>query len=132
MSTTSMRFRVGDLVRLVVVWVICAFALEVTSWVLPNLSAPTFWAWLAATAIAAVAGLFLRPVLVAVSARIGWVMVILTGLLGQALVVYLSFQLVSSIQSNFASAFISAWVVALVSLVLSFILTAGNDDAYAA
>ena len=132
MSTTSMRFRVGDLVRLVAVWVICAFALEVTSWVLPDLSAPTFWAWLAATAIAAVAGLFVRPVLVAVSARIGWLMVILTGLLGQALVVYLSFQLVSSIQSNFSSAFISAWVVALVSLVLSFIFTAGDDDAYAA
>ena len=132
MSLTTMRFRIGDLVRLVVVWVICAFALQVTAWVLPNLSAPTFWAWLAATAIAAVAGLFVRPVLVAVSARIGWVMVILTGLLGQALVVYLSFQLVSSIQSNFTSAFISAWVVALVSLLLSFLLTAGNDDAYAA
>ncbi len=132
MSLTTMRFRVGDLVRLVVVWVICAFALQVTAWVLPNLSAPTFWAWLAATAVAAVAGLFVRPVLVAVSARIGWVMVILTGLLGQALVVYLSFQLVSSIQSNFTSAFISAWVVALVSLLLSFLLTAGNDDAYAA
>ncbi|MFZ2015503.1 MAG: phage holin family protein [Nocardioides sp.] len=132
MSLTTMRFRVGDLVRLVVVWVICAFALQVTAWVLPNLSAPTFGAWLAATAIAAVAGLFVRPVLVAVSARIGWVMVILTGLLGQALVVYLSFQLVSGIQSTFTSAFISAWVVALVSLLLSFLLTAGNDDAYAA
>jgi uncharacterized membrane protein YvlD (DUF360 family) len=132
MSTTSMRFRIGDLVRLVVVWVVCAFALEVTSWVLPNLSAPTFWAWFAATAVAAVAGLVVRPVLVAVSARIGWVMVILTGLLGQAIVVYLSFQIVDTIKTTFLSAFIAAWVVALVSLVLSFILTAGNDDAYAA
>jgi len=132
MSLATMRFRIGDVVRLVVVWVVCAFALQVTSWVLPHLSAPTFWDWLAATAIAAIAGLFVRPVLVAVSARIGWLVVILTGLLGQALVVYLSFQLVSGITSTFWSAFIAAWVVALVSLALSFVLTAGNDDAYAA
>jgi uncharacterized membrane protein YvlD (DUF360 family) len=127
-----MRFRNGDLVRLVVVWVVSAFALQITDWLLPDLSAPSFWAWLAATAIAAVVGLFVRPVLVAVSARIGWVMVVLTGLLGQALIIYVSFQLVPGISSTFLSAFVAAWVVALVSLAMSYLLTAGNDDAYAA
>jgi uncharacterized membrane protein YvlD (DUF360 family) len=129
---STMSFRIGDLVRLVVVWVVSALTLEVTALVLPDLSAPSVWAWFAATAIAAVAGLFVRPVLVAVSARIGWVMVVLAGLLGQALILYLSFRLVPTIEETFLSAFIAAWVVALVSLVLSFVLTAGNDDAYAA
>ena len=132
MSMTSLRFRIGDVVRLVVVWVVCAFALEITALVLPNLSAPSFWSWFAATAVAAVAGLLIRPVLVAVSARIGWIVVMLAGFLGQALILYFSFRLVPGIDETFLSAFIAAWVVALVSLVLSFLLTAGNDDAYAA
>jgi len=129
---STLTFRTGDLVRLVVVWVGSALTLEVTALVLPDLSAPSVWAWFAATAIAAVAGLFVRPVLVAVSARIGWVMVVLAGLLGQALVLYISFRLVPGIDETFLSAFIAAWVVSLVSLLLSFLLTAGNDDAYAA
>jgi uncharacterized membrane protein YvlD (DUF360 family) len=126
------RFRTGDFIRLVVVWVACALTLELTALVLSDLSAPSVWSWFAATAVAAVAGLFIRPVLVAVSARIGWVVVVLVGLLGQALIFYISFRVVPGIDETFLSAFIAAWVVALVSLVMSFILTAGNDDAYAA
>jgi uncharacterized membrane protein YvlD (DUF360 family) len=129
---STMSFRSGDLVRLVVVWVISALTLEVTALVLPDLSAPSTWSWFAATAIAAVAGLLIRPALVAVSARIGWIAVVLAGLLGQALILYISLRLVPGIDETFWSAFIAAWVIALVSLVLSFVLTAGNDDAYAA
>jgi uncharacterized membrane protein YvlD (DUF360 family) len=125
-------FRIGDLVRLVVVWVLTALVLDLTAKILPDLSAPSIWPWFAASAVAAIVGLFVRPVLVAVSARVGWVMVVLAGLLGQALIVYVSFLVVPTIQSTLLSAFIASWIVAFVSLVLSWLLTAGNDDAYAA
>jgi len=128
----SWKFRPGDVVRLVAVWVICAVTLELTALVLPDLSAPSVWSWFVATAVAAVAGLLIRPALVAVSARIGWIAVVLAGFFGQALILYLSLRLVPGIDETFWSAFIAAWVIALVSLVLSFVLTAGNDDAYAA
>ena len=104
---------------LVVVWVISAFALEVTAWVLPNLSAPTFWAWLAATAIAAVAGPVrppgaggdLRP------DRLGHGdpdRPVRAGAHPLPVV-----PLVTRHRVDVLSAFIAAWVVALVSLVLS-------------
>src|SRR5262249_43687187 len=127
MSGMSWRFRFGDVIRLVVVWVLCALTLELTALVLPDLSAPTVWSWFAATAIAPVAGLLIRPGLVAVSARIGWIAVVLAGLFGQALILYVSLRLVPGIDETFWSAFIAAWVISLVSLVLSFVLTAGND-----
>jgi uncharacterized membrane protein YvlD (DUF360 family) len=132
MSATSWKLRPGDVIRLVVVWVIAALTLELTALVLPDLSAPSIWSWFVATAIAAVAGLLIRPALVAVSARIGWIAVVLAGLFGQALILYVSLRLVPDIDETFWSAFIAAWVIALVSLVLSFVLTAGDDDAYAA
>src|ERR1700750_1416659 len=97
---STMSFRIGDLVRLVVVWVVSALTLELTALVLPDLSAPSVWAWFVATAIAAVAGMLIRPVLVAVSARIGWIVVVLAGLLGQALIFYISFRLVPGLDQN--------------------------------
>lgn len=126
------RFRIGDVFRLLVVWCVSALVLAFTAWLLPDLSAPTIWPWFAATAVAAVVGFFVRPVLVAVSGRLGWVMVALAGLLGQALILEIAFIAVPTIQSTFLAAFIASWIVALVSLVLSWLLTAGNDDAYAA
>jgi uncharacterized membrane protein YvlD (DUF360 family) len=128
---SSGRFRIGDVVRLLVVWCLSALVLAFTAWLLPDLSASSIWQWFAATAVAAIVGFFVRPVLVAVSGRVGWVMVAVAGLLGQALILYLSFLAVPGIDSTFWAAFIASWVVALAALVLSWLLTAGNDDAYA-
>jgi uncharacterized membrane protein YvlD (DUF360 family) len=125
-------FSVGDLVRLAVVWILCALLLDLLSHLLPNLRSDSLGDWFAVTAVAAVAGFFVRPVLVAVSARLGLVAVVLAGLLGQAAIVYLSFRIVPGVEGSFASAFVASWVVALVALVASWVLTAGNDDAYAA
>ena len=86
MTRPLARFRIGfdDVVRLVVVWCACVLVLILADLVLPGLSTDTQWAWFATTAIAALAGLLVRPALVVISARLGWLVVVLVGLFGQA------------------------------------------------
>ena len=124
------RIRFGDVVRLVVVWCACVLVLILADLVLPGLSTDTQWAWFATTAIAAVAGLLVRPALVVISARLGWLVVVLVGLFGQAGIVYLSFVLVPAVHATFWAAFIAAWLVALASLLVTWVATTGSNDAF--
>ena len=76
--------RKGDFARLVVVWLLSSVALAVADALLSGLSAQAAWAYLLATAVAGALGLVFRPALALVAARIGWLAVILAGLVGQA------------------------------------------------
>ena len=69
-----------------------ALALGVAVWLLDGLSANTFWDVLWASAVTAVVGLLIRPAIVLVSAYVGWIAVVLAGLLGQALVTYVALE----------------------------------------
>ena len=82
------RLRLGDIARLLAVWLVSSAALALADALLPNLTAQTPWAYIAATAVAGLLGLVFRPMLALVAARIGWVAVVLAGLVGQALLVY--------------------------------------------
>jgi uncharacterized membrane protein YvlD (DUF360 family) len=124
------RFRLSDVVRLLVVWCVAAALLAFVAWLLPGLSATTPWAWFAASAIAAVAGLLVRPALVMATARLGWIGIVLGALFGQAAIVYFSFLLVPSIQSTFWTAFWAAWIVAVGAWLMSYVVSAGTDDAF--
>ncbi len=124
------KFRIGDLVRLIAVWCVAAGVTALAAAVLPNLSATTPWAWFATSAVAAVVGLLVRPLLVKLTARLGWVTVVLAAFLGQALIVYVSFRLVPGVHADFLEAFIVAWLVALATLITAWVFTAGNDDAF--
>jgi hypothetical protein len=100
--------------------------------VLPNLSAEAWWAYLAATAVAGLLGLVFRPVLVLVAARIGWLAVVLAGLVGQALLAYAAIWIVPDISATFWSAFVASWIVALVATAAAWLGSAGTDDAFTA
>jgi uncharacterized membrane protein YvlD (DUF360 family) len=125
----SRRLHLADVVRLLVSWAGSAVALAVSAWVLPDLSASTPWAWVVVAAVSGVVGLLLRPVLTEVSARLGWLAVLLLALVGQAVILFGAMQLVPGIDGTFVAAVIASWISAAVGTFVSWLATAGTDDA---
>jgi hypothetical protein len=76
-------------------------------------------------------GLVLRPVLVEVSARIGWLAVLVVALGGQALVMWVAILEVPGIQASGWTAFVASWVSAVVGTLIAWATTAGTDDGLA-
>jgi uncharacterized membrane protein YvlD (DUF360 family) len=126
------RLRLGDIVRLIVVWLVASAALALADALLPNLTAEAFWAYFAATAVAGLLRLMFRPVLVLLAARIGWLAVVLAGLVGQALLVYAAIWIVPDINATFWSAFWAAWIVAVIATAAAWLGSAGTDDSFTA
>jgi uncharacterized membrane protein YvlD (DUF360 family) len=126
------RLRWADIVRLLAVWLVSSAALALAAALLPNLTAQAWWAYFAATAVGGLLGLVFRPVLVLVAARIGWLAVVLAGLVGQALLVYAAIWIVPGISSTFWSAFWASWIVAVVATAAAWLGSAGTDDAFPA
>lgn len=120
--------RVADLARLAVAWAASTVALIVTGALLPGFSATSWWAYAAVAAAAGIVGLVLRPVLVEISARVGWLAVLLSALLGQALIMYVAIRLVPGIESTAWTALAATWVSAVVGTLISWATTAGTDD----
>src|SRR5207342_1955579 len=71
--TRTRGVRVTDLARLGAAWAASTVALIITGALLPGFSATSWWAYAAVAAAAGVVGLVFRPVLVEISARVGWV-----------------------------------------------------------
>ena len=124
----SRGLRTSDVVRLFAAWASSTLALIITAALLPGLSASSWWPYAAVAAVAGVVGLVLRPVLVEVSARLGWLAVLVVALGGQALVMYLAIRYVPGIQSTAWTAFTATWVSAIVGTGISWATTAGTDD----
>ena len=126
------RLRLGDIARLVAVWLVSTAALGFADALLPNLTAQALWVYFVATAVAALLGLVFRPVLVRAATRIGWVAVVLAGLVGQAVLVYAAIWIVPGISATFWSAFWASWIVAGIATAAAWLGTAGTDDAFTA
>ena len=124
------RLRLGDIARLVVVWLASSVALAVAGALLPDLTAVAPWAYLVATAVAGLLGLAFRPVLVRLVARIGWLAVVLAGLVGQALLVYAAIWIAPGITATFWSAFWASWIVAGIGTAAAWLGSAGTDDSF--
>jgi uncharacterized membrane protein YvlD (DUF360 family) len=120
--------RSSDLVRLLAAWASSTVALMITGALVPGLSATSWWAYAAVAAVAGVVGLGLRPLLVEVSARLGWLAVLLLLLAGQAVVMYVAIITVPGIDSSPWTALVATWVSALVGTLISWATTAGTDD----
>ena len=126
------RLRLGDIGRLVAVWLVSSAALALAGALLPNLTAEAPWAYFAATAVAGLLGLVFRPVLALLAARIGWLAVVLAGLVGQALLVYLAIWIAPGINATFWSAFWASWIVAVIGTAVAWLGSAGTDDSFTA
>ncbi len=124
------RLRLGDVARLLVVWLVSSVALAIADALLTNLTAQEWWAYLAATAVAGVLGLVFRPALVVVTSRIGWLAVLLAGLVAQALLVYAAIWITPGISASFWAAFWASWIVAVVATTAAWLGSAGADDSF--
>lgn len=120
--------RTGDLARLLAAWASSTVALIITGALVPGLSATGWWSYAAVAAAAGLVGLGLRPLLVEVSARVGWIAVLLMLLVGQALIMYVAIRTVPGIESSPWTAFVATWVSAFVGTLISWATTAGTDD----
>ena len=125
-----MHIRLGDLVRLLVTWVVSTIALAISGALLDGMSVQSLWAYPAVALVSGIFGLLLRPVLVAVAARVGWIMVVLAGFLGQALIIYLAIRVTPDIEATFWAAFVAAWIVAIVGTLAAWVASIGADDAF--
>jgi uncharacterized membrane protein YvlD (DUF360 family) len=126
------RLRLGDIARLVAVWLVSSAALALADALLPNLRSESVWAYFAVTAVAGLLGLVFRPLLARLAARIGWLAVVLAGLVGQALLVYAAIWIVPDINATFWSAFWASWIVAVIATAAAWLGTAGTDDSFTA
>ena len=124
--------RLGDVARLLVVWMVSSAALAIADVLFDDMIARDGWAYLAATAVAGVLGLVFRPALALVATRIGWLAVLLAGLVGQAVLVYVAILLAPGITASFWSAFWASWIVAGVGTATAWLASAGTDDSFTA
>ena len=124
--------RRGDVVRLLVVWMVSSAALAIADSLLEDLNAQAWWAYLVAAALAGVLGLVFRPALTRLVIRLGWLAVVLAGLVGQAVLVYVAILLTPGISASFWSAFWASWIVAGVGTATAWLASAGTDDSFTA
>src|SRR3954453_20808913 len=130
--TRMSDLRAGDVVRVVLVWIVSSAALAVADLVLENMTAQAWWNYLVAAALAGVLGLVFRPGLARLAARIGWIAVVLAGLVGQAVVVYVAILLSPGMAASFWASFWASWIVAGAGTATAWLASAGTEDAFAA
>ncbi len=70
----------------------------------------------------------LRPVLVEVSARVGWIAVLLLALVGQAIITFIALLAVPGVDATAWTALTATWVSAFIGTLISWAATAGTDD----
>src|SRR6188472_231355 len=126
MAQAGHGLRTSDLARLLAAWASSTAALIITGALLPRFSATSWWSYAAVAAVAGAVGLVLRPVMVELSARVGWLAVLLVALGGQALVMYVAILSVPGIESTAWTALSATWVSAVVGKLISWATTAGT------
>src|SRR4051812_22986679 len=96
-SWTVPSVRWADVVRLLAAWVLSFLALLLTAKILPGFTYTSWLPLLVAAAVTGLVGMIVRPVLVELSAVIGWIAVALATLFGQALVIQLALSVVPGV-----------------------------------
>ena len=125
--------RWADVVRLLASWLLSFLALLLTADLLPGFSYTSWGPLLVAAAVTGLVGMIVRPVLVELSAVIGWIAVALATLFGQALVVQIALSLVPGVSfDSFWTAVAVAWTTAVIGTLLAWIFSAGTDESFVA
>ncbi len=119
----------GDLRRALASLLAAAGGLAVADWLLPGLTVQS-WPWLLAGALAlGVVGALVRPVLLWLATRLGWVGALLLALLGNALVVALVVVLLPGIvATSFWPVFWASWIIAAAVTLIAWLSTAGTSQ----
>lgn len=123
----------GDVVRLLVAWLLTFIALLLTAEILPGFTYTSWWPLIVAAAATGLVGMVVRPVLVQLAAAIGWVAVGLATIFGQAIVMQVAMDLVPGASfDSFWTAVGAAWIAAAFGTLLVWITSAGTDESFTA
>ncbi len=125
--------RWADVVRLLASWVLSFLSLLLTAELLPGFTYTSWVPLLVAAAVTGLVGMIVRPVLVELSAVIGWIAVALATLFGQAIVIQIALSVVPGVAfDSFWTAVAAAWITAAFGTLLAWIFSAGTDDSFVA
>ncbi|WP_322919149.1 phage holin family protein [Nocardioides renjunii] len=125
--------RLADGARLVAAWILSFVALLMTAWLLPGFTHTSWLPLLVAAAVTGLLGLVVRPVLVELAARVGWIAVALCTVFGQAVVMQLALGLVPGVSfASWWTAVAAAWIASAFGTVLVWLTSAGTDESFAA
>ncbi len=123
--------RWGDVGRAILSLAGAAVGLWVSSWLIPDFNVGGWELAIIAAFWVSIFGALLRPILVWLAVRSGWVIAVLLGLFTQAIVIWL----VTSDEtgdSSLLGSFVASWIVAAMSTLFVWLGTAGTDDAVSA
>jgi uncharacterized membrane protein YvlD (DUF360 family) len=127
------RVRAGDLGRIVATYVTSVLALAFAAAVLPGLGFSSFPQLLASAAAALLVGALVRPLLVAASAAVGWLAVLLMAVLGQAVILSLALGLIPGVEADsFWVVVAAAWIAAAATTIVAWLSTSGTPEAFTA
>ena len=127
-NRSSRRVRLADLVRLLTTWALSTLTLALADVLLPGFSADTWWHLVVVAAVSGTLGLLVRPLMVEVATRTGWIAVLPLALFGQAVVMYLAMVAVPGIRTTFLAAVAASWIAAAVGTLVAYLGTAGTDE----
>ncbi|WP_432875019.1 alkaline phosphatase family protein [Kribbella sp. CA-245084] len=131
MSTPLVR--AGDLGRIVATYVSSVLALALAGAVLPGLRFSSFPQLLASAAATFLVGALVRPLLVAASAAIGWLAVLLVAVLGQAVILAAALTLIPGVEADsFWVVLAAAWIAAATATIVAWLCTSGTSEAFTA
>ena len=126
------RLSIGDLGRFAVGLVASTLGLQLADWLLPRFDVGGWERAFVAALLIAMLSALLRPVLVALATRLGWVGALLLAVFGQAFIIWLTFWDPGVGGVSILSAVVAAWIVAFVSTGAVWVVTAGTDEAVTA
>ncbi|WP_182524776.1 phage holin family protein [Nocardioides dongkuii] len=122
------RFVLADLGRLLATWLVSTGILWVTAGLLPDLEASSLGSLAGVSAVSGVVGFVVRPLLVEVSVRLGWLTVLPLAFGGQGVVMHLAMLVVPGITATWTAAFVASWLCAAGGTIAAYLLTAGTDE----
>ena len=132
-SATPRRsaLRLSDVGRMLVGWATGAVALIVAAALLPGLEAASVLDLVAVSAVMAVFGALVRPLLSSVAATLGWFAVIAAAIAGEAVTMLLVLLVVPGVEAaSFWTLIAATWIAATVSTLLTWLVHAGTDEAF--
>jgi uncharacterized membrane protein YvlD (DUF360 family) len=123
--------RWGDVFRAALSLVGAAVGLRLTTWLVPGFAINGWELAIVAALLVSVFGCLLRPILVWLAVRLGWVGTLLLGLFAQALVIW-AVAADATGEASFLGSLVASWIVAAMSTLFVWLATAGTDDAVSA
>ncbi|WP_162794408.1 phage holin family protein [Nocardioides houyundeii] len=127
-SAPRARITAADLGRLLFGWLVSTLTLALADALESDFAADSVWSLLAVSAISGVIGLVVRPILVEVTVRVGWLLVVPVAFVSQAVVMHAAMMTVPGITATFQAAFVASWISAAGGTLVAYAVSAGTDE----